>query len=125
MTYSKNGQLLSQQLSKSEVYKLLNQPQILVQRSVCGVMNKMLKFGLEVSEFELQLYYYIHFWTNILGKGMNPLVSPPPQLWVKWYHCCSSSRIALALNNPQRFMSLNKKQTRLINGKSEWSHFHQ
>ena len=26
-----------------------------------------------VSEFELQPRYYIHFQTNTLGKGMNPL----------------------------------------------------
>ena len=26
-----------------------------------------------VSEFELQLRYCIHFWTNALLKGMNPL----------------------------------------------------
>ena len=28
---------------------------------------------MEVSEFELQSLYYIHFGTNTLGKGMNPL----------------------------------------------------
>ena len=27
-----------------------------------------------VSEFELQSRYYIHFQTNTLGKGMNPLI---------------------------------------------------
>ena len=27
-----------------------------------------------VNEFELQLRYYIHFWTNTLGKGRNPLI---------------------------------------------------
>ena len=29
-----------------------------------------------VSEFELQSRYYIHFQTNTLGKGMNPLILP-------------------------------------------------
>ena len=38
-----------------------------------GVMVKALDCGLVVSEF-------IHFRTNTLGKGMNPLSS---QLWVK------------------------------------------
>ena len=28
-----------------------------------------------VSEFEMQSCYYIHFLTNILGKGMRPLIS--------------------------------------------------
>ena len=35
-------------------------------------------YGLEVNEFELQSLYYVHFQTNILGKGMGsfiPLVS--------------------------------------------------
>ena len=27
---------------------------------------------IRVSEFELQSLYYIHFWTNTLGRGMNP-----------------------------------------------------
>ena len=30
----------------------------------------------EVSKFELQLRYNIHFWTNTLEKGMNSLISP-------------------------------------------------
>ena len=44
--------------------------------SSSGVMTKVLDCGLEVNEFKLQLCYYIHFWTNTLGKGMNPLISP-------------------------------------------------
>ena len=39
-------------------------------------MDKKLIYGLEVSEFELQLSYYVHFWINILQKYMNPLISP-------------------------------------------------
>ena len=34
---------------------------------------------------------------NILGKAMNSFI---PQLWVKHQNCCSSIRIAWALNNP-------------------------
>ena len=30
-----------------------------------------------VSEFEFQLHYYLHFWTNTLGKGMNSLIPSP------------------------------------------------
>ena len=29
-----------------------------------------------VSDFDLQLCYYIHFWTNTLGKTMKPFISP-------------------------------------------------
>ena len=38
------------------------------------VMVKAVDCGVVVSEFELQLLYYIHFWTNTLGKGMNPII---------------------------------------------------
>ena len=37
-------------------------------------MAKVLDSSLKVSEFELQSYYYVHFQTNTLGKGMNPLI---------------------------------------------------
>ena len=30
----------------------------------------------EVSEFELQSRYYVHFRANTLGKGMDPLIRP-------------------------------------------------
>ena len=43
-----------------------------------GVMVKEMDCGIVVSEFEVQSRYYIHFRTNALGKGMNPLI-----LWVK------------------------------------------
>ena len=39
-------------------------------------MVKVLDYGIVVSEFKLQSHYYIHFWTNTLGKGMNPLILP-------------------------------------------------
>ena len=32
--------------------------------------------GSSGSEFELQSCYYVHFWTNTLGKGKNLLISP-------------------------------------------------
>ena len=41
-------------------------------------MVKVLDYSLEVSEFEQQhheFHYDIHFRANILGKGMNPLIS--------------------------------------------------
>ena len=42
--------------------------------SPCGVIAKVLDSDLKISEFELQSDYYLHFQTNTLGKGMNPLI---------------------------------------------------
>ena len=39
-------------------------------------MAKVLNCSLKISKFELQLHYYIHFWTNTLVKGMNLLSFP-------------------------------------------------
>ena len=41
-----------------------------------GLMAKVLDCGLEESNFELQLHYYIHFWANSLGKDMKLLILP-------------------------------------------------
>ena len=41
-----------------------------------GVVAKVLNGGVVVSEFEPQLLYYVHFWTNTVGKDKNPLISP-------------------------------------------------
>ncbi len=38
------------------------------------IMDKVLNWDLEVSEFKLHSCYYVHFQTNTLGKGMNPLI---------------------------------------------------
>ena len=37
-----------------------------------GVMVKAMDCGIIVSEFVLQLRYYVHFQANTLGKGMTP-----------------------------------------------------
>ncbi len=42
-------------------------PNALVKAMACGIV---------ASEFELQSRYYVHFLTNTLGKGMNPLILP-------------------------------------------------
>ena len=34
----------------------------------------MIDCNLVVSEFELDLYNYVHIWTNALGKGMNSFI---------------------------------------------------
>ena len=36
----------------------------------------VLDFGLKTNKFKFQLCYYIHFWTNSLEKGMNPIYFP-------------------------------------------------
>ena len=40
------------------------------------VMVKALNCRIVVCEFELQSRYYVHFRTNTLGKGSNPLILP-------------------------------------------------
>ena len=41
-----------------------------------GVMVKAMDCGIVVSEFEFQSHCYVHFRTNTLGKGINPLILP-------------------------------------------------
>ena len=41
-----------------------------------GVMVKAMKCGIVVREFVFQSRYYVHFRSNTLGKGMNPLILP-------------------------------------------------
>ena len=41
-----------------------------------GVMVKAMDCGIVVNEFKFQLRYYVHFGTNTLRKGMNPLILP-------------------------------------------------
>ena len=46
--------------------------QQLQSESIRDVMINVQDCNIEVSEFEPQSYYYVHFQT--LGKGMNPLI---------------------------------------------------
>ena len=39
-------------------------------------MVKAMDCGIVVSEFVFLSSYYVHFRTNTLGKGMNPLILP-------------------------------------------------
>ena len=39
-----------------------------------GIVANVLNCDIVVSEFKLQLHYYIHFWTNTLGKSMNSTI---------------------------------------------------
>ena len=45
-------------------------------RCPCGVMVKVMDYGIVVSKFVLQSQYYVNFWANTLGKGMKPLILP-------------------------------------------------
>ena len=49
--------------------------------SLCGIVVNMLECNIIVNKFKFQLCDYIHFWTNILGKGMNFLI-PPAIGWI-------------------------------------------
>ena len=37
-------------------------------------MVKAIASGVGVNEFEIQSRYYVPFWTNTIGKDMNPLI---------------------------------------------------
>ena len=39
-------------------------------------MVKLLDYGIVVNEFELQLFYDVHFRANTLRKGLNPPILP-------------------------------------------------
>ena len=49
-----------------------SQPEL--RRGPRGVMVKVIDYSLEVNEFKLHSRYYVQFRTNILWKGMNPLI---------------------------------------------------
>ena len=55
-------------------------------------MAKVVDCGLDVSEFELQSHYHIHFWINT------------PLFFELWDNCYSSTRMDLALNNPRKLI---------------------
>ena len=44
--------------------------------SPCGVVPNLLDSDIVASESELQTRYYVHFWTNAFGKGMNSPILP-------------------------------------------------
>ena len=50
-------------------------------------MANVLGCDIVVSEFEIQLPYYVHFQTNTLQKGMNPVILPSfvPLLGWLWH----------------------------------------
>ena len=69
--HSLNSGMSCLQLTTIKYYK-----QFISLRCPRGVMVKAMDYGIVVSEFELHSRYYVHFLTNTLGKGMNPLLPP-------------------------------------------------
>ena len=66
------------------------------------VMVQTMDCRIVVSEFVLQLRYYVHFWANTLGKGMN--TPYPPSYGLNSTATVFSRRMDLALNNLQRLI---------------------
>ena len=48
--------------------------------SPCFIVANVLDCDIKVNEFELQSHYYVPFWTNTPGKGMNLLIPPTYEL---------------------------------------------
>ena len=63
-----------------------------------SVMDKMLDCNLEVNKFGLPSRNYTCFRTLPFGT-VGTLYSL--QQWVKWYHCCSLTRMSSGLSIPQ------------------------
>ena len=59
--------LVAKVFIKMEIIKKLIGGVVIVNGPLCGIA---------VNEFELQSLYYVHFLTNNLGIGMNPLINP-------------------------------------------------
>ena len=45
--------------------------------SLCSIVTSLLDFDNVVSKIESQSCYYVLFWTNTLGKGMNSPIPTP------------------------------------------------
>ena len=69
--------------------------------SFYGEMVKVPDCGLELSKFELQSRYYVHFRTNAQAKRMNPIISSAMGYIVT---LLLFSSIDLALDNPGRLV---------------------
>ena len=77
-------------------------------------MAEVLNCNLEESEFRLQLRFYIHFWTNALGKDMDVLIPPsdglnsntavPPQGWL-WHWLTHKGWYAIKKKKPNQTKS--------------------
>ena len=81
--------------------RLLTSRLICRRGSLCGLVANVLDCNIVISEIDSSHFITFIFRTNTLVKGMNTLLSELP---VKKYQYCSLTRMALALNNPRRFI---------------------
>ena len=81
------------------------QSEVVCSDSVVNVLD----FDFVVTEFELQSHYDVPFRINTHTKKVS--TSLYPQQWVEYYHLCSSTRLALALNKHQRLICQNQTWT--------------
>ena len=80
-----------------------------------GIVANVLNCDIEVSEFELQLRYYIHFRTNSLEKATNSLIPPRWTLnstytlflqgWL-WHYVTHEGWYAIKQSNPPKSAAL-------------------
>ena len=63
---------LAQRETQTASFKLLSN----ILQSSSGIMVNMVDYNILVSEFELKLCCYVHFFTNAVGKGVNVLILP-------------------------------------------------
>ena len=86
----------------------------------CGVMVKAMDCGIVVSEFKIQLLYYIHFQTNNLGKGMNLLILPamgeivPLFIWKDCFGTKYPTRVDMPLNKETKPIYIFKENFKLL-----------
>ena len=66
-----------------------------------GVICEVLDCLLDVSEFDLQLCYCVHLFTNTLEKHQPSYIAV---LWVEYHHYYSSTKMDLAFNNPRNLI---------------------
>ena len=85
-----------------DTVRLMDNSVSFVERNPYGLVANMLDWDIVVSEFKLQLHFYVHIQTNTLVKRHE--LYYPHQLWVKWCHYNPSTKVALVLNNPQSLL---------------------
>ena len=49
---------------------------IFYNRKIICFLKGAMDCGIVVSVFVFQSRYYVHFWANTFGKGMNPVILP-------------------------------------------------
>ena len=73
-----------------------------VERISHRLIANVLDCNIVGSKFKLQSQSYVLFRTNTLAKGMNSFIHP--RFGLKSHQCYTLARMALALNNPQKWI---------------------